>query len=433
MFGCRHRAIAALVAFGALMGAGCTPPERAASRAAGANPTDPCRLALAPRDGTEEIDRDIARLQDLARTSDDPLPLLELGQRLIAKARRTHDAGSYRQAEQCALCVDARHPGHAQALLLRGLVLHQRHDFRGAEAIARQLVARRGLFLDYGLLGDALLERGELGEAAGAYQRMMDLRPGFQAYTRAAHLRWLQGDLEGALTLARMALGAASPRDRESTAWAHTRLAALAFQAGRSSEADESVRAALAFVPDYAPALLVHGRALVAAGDTAAGIDALRRSAAAHPATETRWALADALRLAGRTAEALTVEADLRRGGAAEDPRALALYLATRGEELDRALALAERELAARADVFTLDALAWALAAAGRLEEADGKMAAALAAGTTDARLFYHAGSIAAARGDRERARAHFDRAASISQVLLPSERRHMDRQRARL
>ena len=116
--------------------------------------------------------------------------------------------------------------------------------------------------------------------------------------------------------------------------------------------------------------------------------------------------LAEALRSAGREEEANGEEAQLVRDGASSDPRTLALFLATRGREPEAALSLAQRELEAREDVFTFDALAWTLHARGRANEARAVMRRALAEGTTDARLFYHAGVIAAAANDRAEAPA---------------------------
>ena len=62
-----------------------------------------------------------------------------------------------------------------------------------------RLVVQRTFPLDYGLLGDAVLEQGSLDEAAIAYQCMVDLRPDLQSYSRVAHLRWLKGDVDGAI------------------------------------------------------------------------------------------------------------------------------------------------------------------------------------------------------------------------------------------
>ena len=85
----------------------------------------------------------------------------------------------------------------------------------------------REFVLDFGLLGDTLMEQGRVSDAAAAYQKMIDLKPFYQSYTRAAHLRWLKGDLGGAVQMMHAAVQAASPRDRESVAWAYSRLAAV--------------------------------------------------------------------------------------------------------------------------------------------------------------------------------------------------------------
>src|SRR5262249_28845069 len=87
------------------------------------------------------------------------------------------------------------------------------------------------------------------------------------------------------------------------------------------------------------------------------------------------------------------------------------------------AVKLANDELANRADVFTLDALAWALSASGRVEEAYSTMKKALAQGTQDARLFYHAGIISEDVGQMKEGKRWFTKAANIRQMLLPSER----------
>ena len=49
-------------------------------------------------------------------------------------------------------------------------------------------------------------------------------------------MRWLKGDLDGAIEVARMAARAASPRDPESASWSLTRLGLYYFQAGSFTE-----------------------------------------------------------------------------------------------------------------------------------------------------------------------------------------------------
>jgi tetratricopeptide (TPR) repeat protein len=384
---------------------------------------DPCSLVLVPHTGEGRIDREIARLQEEVRQSDRPAVALErLGWLFVAKARESFDPGYYKLAEQCALCLDSKQSGSAEALLLRGHVLHNLHRFQEAETLARQLVAQRGLAFDYGLLGDVWMEQGRLDEAIGAYQKMLDLKPDPQAYARVAHVRWLKGDLAGAVEAAQWAADSSSPAAPEASAWFHTRLAFYKFQSGATIEADHACAEALTYQRDFPPALLLRGRMLLSQGEAAEALPPLRRAVELNPLPEYQWLLAEALRAAGRGAEAEAVETDLARRAAATDPRTYALYLATRGESPELALRLAERELVGRGDVFTQDALAWALAGAGRLDEARRHLERALAEGTQDARLYFHAAVIAAKSGQKSEAQRWFDRASGGLHLLMPSE-----------
>jgi tetratricopeptide (TPR) repeat protein len=395
-------------------------PDGGAEASAAAQP---CAMALAPHQGTGDVDEGIARSQQAARDAANPAEALnDLGQRYIARARVSQSPTYYAMAEFAALCAESKDPGNAQALLLRGHVLHQQHRFKEAEVVARAVTAKRGLYLDHGLLGDVLLELGHVEQGGQAYQRMMDLKPYYHSYTRASHYRWLKGDLPGALQLIQQAVRTASPRDPESVAWAYSRLAAYELQAGRTSESLRASEAALQHQANYAAALLIRGRALLSDRRHGEAVETLRRAALAGALPEHEWALADALRAAGDLEEARRVEQRLNQTGATSDPRTFALYLATRRERPDEAVALAEQELRNRNDVFTFDALAWTLASAGRMTEAEQAMTRALAEGTKDARLFYHAGVIAASKGHHAEARRWLREAQAVRQMLLPSE-----------
>jgi tetratricopeptide (TPR) repeat protein len=325
-------------------------------------------------------------------------------------------------AEQAAACLETITPNEPAAWLLHGHVLHQLHRFREAEVLARRLVTTREFVLDLGLLGDVLLEQGRVAEAAKAYQRMIDLKPFYQSYTRAAHLRWIKGDFRGAVAMMRAAVQSASPRDKESVAWAYSRLAMYELQRGRLADAHRMADASLQYVPDYAAALLVRGRIQLAQARTGEAVRSLERAARLNPSAEYQWTLADALRLLNRTDEATAIEAQLTQHGAFDDPRTMALYLSTRREGSGTAITLARRELLAREDVFTLDALAWALAANGETLEASALMTRALAEGTEDGRLFLHAAVIAAADGRPADAARYARKARALRFTLLPSE-----------
>jgi len=107
----------------------------------------------------------------------------------------------------------------------------------------------------------------------------------------------------------------------------------------------------------------------------------------------------------------------------AEDPRTVALFLATHGRDPATAVRLATAELKNRSDVITHSTNALALAAAGRIGEAITHERAALAEGTVDARLLLHAGRVAALARQPDAADL-LRRASRLTQLLLPSERR---------
>jgi tetratricopeptide (TPR) repeat protein len=389
---------------------------------------DPLAIVLAEHRGHGELDSEIRQLQQDARGGRRfEISIERLGWAFVRKARESFDPGFYKLAEQCALALEQRQPQYPEALLLHGHALHNLHKFKEAERVARQLVSMRALPYDFGLLSDALMEQGQLGEAIDACQKMIDLRPDLHSYARGAHLRWLRGDLKGAERLMQLAADAASPRDADSAAWVFTRLGVYQFQIGAFSEAEDSCAAALEFRHEYPPALLLRGRMLLASGRNEAACEILKRASESNPLPEYYWTLAEAFRQANRVAEAIEVERELSREGMLTDPRTFSIYLSTRRESAGLALRLAKDEFESRTDIFTHDALAWALASAGKLDEARRHSAKALAEGTKDARLLYHAAIIAGKSGAIQEAKHFADQAALSKQTLLPSERAQLN------
>jgi tetratricopeptide (TPR) repeat protein len=389
------------------------------------NPTEStaCRFVLASLQGNAPIDNEIARQQTLIRNGSTS-GLERLGWTFVKKARLTFDASYYILAEQCAQCMEASGAKGPDTLLLSAHALQSLHRFHEAETVARELVSMRERPFDYGVLGDVLVDQGKVREGAAAYQKMIDLRPDLQSYARAAHVRWLTGDLNGAIELMRLAVSGSSPNDAEAAAWAYTRLSLYQLQQGATKQALESCGAALSLQSDYAPAMLARGRILLTLDHPADAVVELQRAAELNPLPEYQWALADALALTGDRDRAKEVESQIFERGATEDPRAFSLYLATRAENVEHAVHLAQHEFTCRGDVFTHDALAWALAVAGRPTEAQLHMRQALSEGTVDARLFLHAGVIAARNNNITEAKQWLRKASSIQQMLLPSERK---------
>jgi len=319
------------------------------------------------------------------------------------------------------------------ALFLRGYAHHQQHEFDEALAVAGKLVDAREKPSDYGLLGDVHFDRGDLESAAAAYQRMVDLRPGIASYLRVAEMRWITGDLDGAIEAAVMAIRSGSQRQPETLAWAYCRLSRLILEKGDLASAHAAASQALELIPDYAPGLLARGLAFVAEERFESAVPVLRKAARKERDPKALWALWESHTELGRQEDADRVEKEVLFHGLGHDPRGAALFFSTLAKQPDVCTKVTRHELENRRDIFTHDAVAWSVFRANPESEKSLKLAQvhaekAMSSGTTDPRVLLHAGLIAQGAGDREAAGSHFAGAHAARQVLMPSEKRLLDR-----
>ena len=190
-----------------------------------------------------------------------------------------------------------------------------------------------------------------------------------------------------------------------------------------SQQAMRAADAALSFQPDYAAALLMRGRALLALHRSERGRSRARarrepQSAPRVPVDAGRRAAAPGSRVRGGLGRAAAARTWARQR-IRERSRS---FWRPAASTSSRHSSLTERELTVRRDVFTEDAHAWALASARRFDEAAAAMERALSAHTNDARLFLHAGVIAASTGRRADSRRWLAQADRLRSTLLPSE-----------
>ena len=344
----------------------------------------------------------------------------QLGDAYIQKARAGGDPADWDRAEQAiqkSIELGFRHPAAWRRLAYVSL---SRHQF--AEAQAR---AARALALDpedadaLGILGDAHLELGRYEEADRAYEQMMRLDASLGAYGRRSGLRGLRGDTAGAIADLEMAIrvGEAGGSPRENVAWAKWQLGVELFTAGEVGRAEASHLAALATLPGYHRAQAGLAQVRTAQGRRDEAVELYRKALTAMPAPEYAVALGDLLTAMGRRDDAAKqyalVEqiARLSRAGETLYNRELAYFYLDHDLKVEEALALAQREIEVRRDIYAHDLLAWALLKNGRTEEAREAIAEALRLGTRDPKLFFHAGLIHARAGDRARARDFLARA----------------------
>jgi tetratricopeptide (TPR) repeat protein len=100
--------------------------------------------------------------------------------------------------------------------------------------------------------------------------------------------------------------------------------------------------------------------------------------------------------------------------------RELAYFYADHDVKVEQALELAKRELDYRQDIYAYDLLAWSLHKNDQNEEARDAIEKALKLGTKDAKLFYHAGMIHRALGDKEKAANFLARALATNPHFHP-------------
>ncbi|GAC1580446.1 MAG: hypothetical protein NVS3B20_11290 [Polyangiales bacterium] len=360
-------------------------------------------LALAAPLGSAPIDRQIVQAQARARAGSDQVERwVVLGRLWVRKARESTDPGFYLNANACADIALGIADGDKLALDLRAMVLLNDHKFEEARALAQKVVdADSENPASYGNLSDALLELGRFEEAAAAAQRMMDLKPNLPAYSRASYFHWLEGDVDGAKRIAKLAIGSGGDtRDPEPQAWVMVQAATIFWHQGDFAGADLGCDMALGLLVNYPPALVCKARIAMARNDAKRAVDLLERAHRQSPLVETAWLLGDARGLAGDDRGAAAAYAIVEKDGRFGDGRTLSLFFSTKNRNAQEALALAEHEKKTRGDIYTDDALAWALYRNGKLPEAKAAVDHALRLGTRDARLLYHSGAIRLALGE---------------------------------
>ena len=344
---------------------------------------------------------------------------------------RSRASGSLRDLELAAAALDraaTTAPYPDQVSVRRALVAFALHDFPGAMRRADEVLATNPADLAaLGVAGDTRLETGDITGARARYEELARLAPSPAAWSRLGRLAFLTGDTPGAIRL--VARAAATSLDEgapDAVAFYQYQLGELHRAAGDLPRAQAGDSASIHAVPDYVPAMAGLAAVRAASGHLDEAIDLLERATARLPQPELVAALGDLYALDGRASEAEAqyklVEgiAELSAATGSVYDRQLILFAADHERGIEGAVARARSELATRGDIYGHDALAWALYRAGQLDEAATHAGAALALGTEDPRLAYHAGLIAAARGDSGRARVLLGRAVQGAAFLPP-------------
>lgn len=341
---------------------------------------------------------------------------------LARRARETSDPNYYAQGEQALQKSFAISPGNYDGQRVEVWLQLGKHEFAAGLEEAKKLNQKMpDDVMVWGFLTDANVELGNYADAENAAQWMLNLRPAnLPGLTRAAYLRELFGDPEGALELMRMALDSTPPGELEDRAWITTQMAHLKLAEGKAGQAEDLLQQALTIFPGYHYALGNLAKVRMQQKRYDEAVVLLQQRYAAGPHAENLFDLSVAQEKAGRATDAKGSFAEFERKSLAETYKAdnsnheLILYYTDYAKEPAKALEVAQREYARRHDVFTLDCYAWALHVNGQDTAARKQIEAALAVGIQDAKIFRHASEIAAKAGDVTAATKYARQAAEL-------------------
>jgi tetratricopeptide (TPR) repeat protein len=383
------------------------------------------------------VDRDIAILQKILKQRPDAELYYRLGDLYTQKGRQTGDITYFNLAANSLREAIKIQPRMASAHRHLAFVLYSLHDFAGSTKSANAAIE-----LDptdsyaYGVLGDAQLETGEYDAAARSFARMVALRGDLYSYSRRSGIETVRGDDSSAIADMRHAIadGLAAGEPPEGVAWAQYTLAEDYFRMGKLDDAAAQGQAALKTDNNYFRALAILGQIRAAQGRLNEAADLYRRAITVIPLPEYAAALGDVYTRLGCAKEAkqqhelVEFIARLNNLNRTLYNRVLVDYYADHDIEHQEAVALATEEFKVRRDIYGEDALAWALYRDGKAEDALAHIVAAVRFGTTDARLYFHAGMIYAALARNAQARACLRHSLAINphfQPLLDEVARH--------
>ncbi len=417
----RNRWLVALVTLaGALAGVRSVAGWRALTSRP-ANPAAPLLTA------GQMLDSNIAFYEGVARR--DPSGGMALGTLALFYMRRARATGDFQDVQRSeraarkSLVNRGAHNTKARQALTASLL--SEHRFGDALGIAQDLSDRDGSNAAFrASVGEIQMELGHYDDARATFASVAGNSSDLSVAPRLARWAELQGHSDSAFRLMNESLLAIVDRPEvpaEQKAWFWLRMGDLQLRRGLIDEAARDyARGLLAHADDYR-LLSAMAKLEGARHDWRAAIDYGERSIAVSfdPATfgiisDSYLALGDSAR-AEEYAHAMEVAVSRQ---ATAYHREWSLFLLNHGRRVSEVLAKAQAELRTRRDIYGYDVVAWALHASGRDREARESISHALALGTQDAMLFYHAALIDRALGRTELAASELAHARALAPYL---------------
>ena len=369
----------------------------------------------------------------VARDPKNAVAYATLGATYFQEARETGDVSDYQLAEKSLnLSLDLVSGDFSSEDALGSLaeVCMGEHRFSDALAYSQKALSLgSGDVSPFAIVGDAYADMGEYDKATAAYARLtpreMTLSPraAYARDSRLSYLEFIRGDTAKAIDLMKIAVaeGVEAQLPQENLAWLYYELGEYLTQSGDALSANAAYLAALEVHPGDYRALAGLAKLRANNGRYAEAIVLYGKAIAVVPMPIFVGELGDLYAKTGNQAEAQKQYQLVQYIGLLGHinqvlhNRDLAIFYADHDMKLPEALQLAQKEFEVRHDIYTWDALAWALYKNGRFADAGKASEKALAHGTRDSLLLYHAGLIAEKLGSLDRAKIDLKEALQIN------------------
>ncbi|MEO6288123.1 MAG: tetratricopeptide repeat protein [Dyadobacter sp.] len=326
----------------------------------------------------------------------------------LAEARITGEHPYYYPAVLKMLDgVLAIEPKNFEATTFKASVKMSQHQFAEARELAekaRQINPNNAYV--YGVLVDANVELGNYDEAVAMSDKMQELKPSLEAYSRASYLREIYGNYAGAISAMKLAVQAGLPGS-EPQCWSKNTLGHLYETTGQLKDAEIQYQEILSMRPSYAFALRGQSQIFKARKEYDKALAELEKAAKIMPEFSFHEEMADIYALQGNQDKANAKYKEVVKmldedaaSGHAVDLELCKLYIKT--GQLDSAIVYGLKEYARRPKNIDVNhALANAYFKQKNNDKAQEHMKVALSTGSKDPEVLQIASAIELAMGNK--------------------------------